>query len=366
MRLAVVSPGELFGGVERQIVDVCRHLLAEDGVAPRILLFGDGELAGQLRDLGVEPTILRGHSRYDWSLVRQLQRELRAARIDVVHAHGYKATIVAGLARRSLPFRLVKTEHGKPEASWRRPVAWCKSRLNLGLEHALTRAQVDHVCYVTEDIGRFHARRHRGLARSVVYNGLEPLDRSRYARPDDLPAGGFNLGIVGRVSPVKGIPFAIEAMARCAKLEGLRLLIIGSGPILSDLERLVRQQGLADRIELLGFRQNIYDYIAHLDGLLMPSLHEGLPYTILEAMSLARPIIASQVGGLPEALEDGRSGLLVPVGDVDGLAAAIERVVTDPTTAATLGENARRRQIDQFTLQRMVATYRAIWAGTTQ
>ena len=114
-------------------------------------------------------------------------------------------------------------------------------------------------------------------------------------------------------------------------------------------------------MHFLGFRRHIYDYLAHSDALLMPSLHEGLPYTLLEAMALGIPIIASRVGGLEEVLGDGATALLVPTGDCPALARAITRLHADPDLRRRLSENARRLQQAQYSLERMTERYLAVY-----
>lgn len=359
--LAIVSVGELFGGVERQILDLCRFRLAGGGSPPTVALFFDRELAARLRQLGLEPVILRGRSRYDPRLVDALAELLRARGVEVMHAHGYKATIACALAKRKVPCGLVKTEHGKPEARPGQPVAWLKARLNLALDRFLTRRYVDVVCYVTDDIAAYFARPHRGLRRQTVPNGIEPLSRADHARPADLPAGEIHLGIVGRVSAVKGIPIAIEALQLLRVPGTVRLKIIGTGPLVEPLRRAVAAAGLGEAVQFLGFRRNVFDYLAHLDILLMPSYHEGLPYTLLEAMSLERPIVASGVGGLREVLRDGDTGLLCPPGAAGPLAACLQRLLTDPELGAQLGRRARLDQGRRFTLETMGDRYADIY-----
>ena len=112
-----------------------------------------------------------------------------------------------------------------------------------------------------------------------------------------------------------------------------------------------------------GFQREILDWIAHLDALLMPSLHEGLPYTLLEAMSLGVPAIASRVGGLAEVLRHGETGLLVEVGDAAGLAGALAKLAGDPGYGREMGEAAAREQRERYTLDRMVDDYLAVYAA---
>jgi len=361
MNLAICSAGELFGGVERQILDLCRFWVSRSGSGPSVILFFDHELAERLRQNGIDPIVLQGKSRYDPRIVDSLVDALRSRDIDVVHAHGYKATIACALARRKVHFGLVKTEHGRVEGTRRQPVTWVKSQLNFRLEQLLTRKHVDAVCYVTDDIRSFFDRFHRGMVRRTIHNGIEPLSRDAYPRPPDLPPDEINLGIVGRVSEVKGIPVAIEAMKKLGVSGKVRLNIIGTGKLVGQLQAMVSNSPLADSVYFLGFRRNVYDYLAHLDVLLMPSYHEGLPYTLLEGMSLARPIVATRVGGLQEVIKDGYSGLLCPAGEAAPLAACLDRVLTDTALGIEMGRNARTDQVENFTLESMGTKYEEVY-----
>lgn len=355
MKLAICSVGELFGGVERQILDLCAYHRRAGHGDPLVILFHDGELARQLRERGLEPVIVSGRHRYDWAMVGIVREILRENETDVVHVHGYKATVILGLAKRGGRFRLVKTEHGKPETTHANLLDRTKSQLNFLMEQLVTRLAVDHICYVTRDIQHCLARYHAGMSGEVIHNGIDPLDATDCSRPEELPEERFSVGIVGRVTPIKGIRLAFEAMARSAVPEHVHLVVIGSGSQVDQLRQLAASSGVGDRLHMLGFRKNIHDYLAHIDALLMPSLHEGLPYTLLEAMSLARPVIASRVGGLKEVLRDGETGILVEVGAVDDIAAAIRRLVLHPD--ATLGVNGQREQKEKYTLDVMGRKY---------
>lgn len=364
MRVALCSAGELFGGVERQILDLCRFLRRIGQGPVAIVLFVEGELARQLREADFTPIVLRGRHRYDPQLAGQLANVLRGHNIDVVHAHGYKATIACALARRLYTFGVVVTVHGRREASPVMPLRWIKAQLNFRLEQVFTKRAVDQVCYVTEDISRYFSERHASLSRRIVHNGIDPLDREDYERPEELDPEVFNVAIVGRLSRVKGIPLALNALAHDEVPPRVHLVVIGTGPMLDELRAMVGTLRLADRVSFLGFRADIYRFLAHVDALLMPSYHEGLPYTLLEAMSLGRPIIASRVGGLAEVLRDEETGLLVEVGDAAGIAQALRRLASDEGFASAIGRAASCEQREKYTLDRMGKAYLDIFWGS--
>jgi len=357
LRIALVSVGELYGGVERQLFGLCQYLRSV-GHKPLLVLFNDRELAAQVRQIGMEPVILKGRHAYDLEVARDLARCFITERVNVVHAHGYKAVVNCALARRQAQFRTVKTVHGLMEPAHGNPVVWVKAHTYRFLESWATRRLDAAVYYVTNDIANRQSGRLQSGQGLTIHNGIEPLDPGLTSRPADLESGCFNLGIVGRVTAVKGISFALQALAGAeAWRERVRLNIIGTGPLVEALQHETKALGVDHLVRFLGFRRNIYDYLGHIDALMMPSLHEGLPYTLLEAMSLSRPVIASRIGGLAEVLRHGETSLLFNCGDVTGLRDCIRHLVEDSAAAMRLGAAARATQFEQYTLERMGARY---------
>jgi glycosyltransferase involved in cell wall biosynthesis len=160
------------------------------------------------------------------------------------------------------------------------------------------------------------------------------------------------------VTRVKGLEYAIRAVAGLDPELKVVLNIIGTGPLVGELKALAEELGVGDRVRFLGFKDNVYDYLAHIDVLIMPSMHEGLPYTILEAMSLGVPIIASRAGGLVEAIDDNENGLLVPVGDIVALSKMISILERNRDTGEKLSILGRASQIKKYSLGTMGAGYR--------
>jgi glycosyltransferase involved in cell wall biosynthesis len=354
MKLAICSAGELFGGVERQILDLCTYWRRSGHGDPLVVLFYDHELARQLRERGVAPVILRG-GKYDPRLAGRFAALVKEHGIDVVHVHGYRAMITCALARDKVPFRIVKTEHGLPETGGGTLLTRLRTRLNARLDQHFTRRRADAVCYVTRDIASRYDRIHAGLDRYHVPNGIDPLNRDDYPCPPELQQPGVHIGMVGRVSAVKAVDVALKAFAQVDPALGARLWIIGTGPLLEDMKALAVELGVADRVGFLGFKANVYDYMAHLDVLLMPSWHEGLPYTLLEGMSLGGSVVASNVGGLCEVVQHDVTGLLVRAGDEAGVAGALFQLVSNVQLRNRVGRAACRHQSEQFTLDGMGA-----------
>ena len=199
----------------------------------------------------------------------------------------------------------------------------------------------------------------RGSVR-VIYNGV-PTDlayaRTARPRPDDR----LVVGAVGRLDPVKGHDILIKALAW---LPGMRVVILGSGPRQPELRRLAREVGVADRVSLPGWCDRVEDWLGRFDLFCHPSRYEGLGLALIEAMRAGLPIVATSVGGVPELLDGGRCGLLVPPEDPPALAAAITGLAADPVRREFLGERARDRVHAEFSVDRMVAAYERLWAET--
>jgi len=191
----------------------------------------------------------------------------------------------------------------------------------------------------------------------VVRNGVDPARFERSAARDlrrEL-AGSAGRPIVltaARLAPQKGLEFLLGA---AAMLPETVFVIAGDGPDRTTLTAQAEAAGLTDRVRFLGSRRDIPDLLAACDVFVLPSLIEGLPLSVLEAMAAARPVVATRVPGTDEAVVDGETGMLVPPRDPEALAHAIGSVLSNPRRAARFGSAGRARVIAEFSTQRMVA-----------
>jgi glycosyltransferase involved in cell wall biosynthesis len=156
---------------------------------------------------------------------------------------------------------------------------------------------------------------------------------------------------VARLDPQKGHTHLLEA---AATLPGVVFLLAGAGSERAALEAQARGSGISDRVQFLEHRTDIPELLRAADAFVLPSLYEGLPLTVLEAMAAAKPVVATTVGGTDEAVVDGVTGILVPPADPAALSAAIRRILDDPDTAARLGAAGRERVVSTFSTHRMI------------
>jgi len=236
---------------------------------------------------------------------------------------------------------------------------------------------VDRTIPVSEDLDRWLADVVRiPRARTLfIKNGVDTDKFSlQGARAADVPWGADDvvIGTVARVQDVKNHRALVDAFARLrAQLQAndpllaarIKLAIVGDGPLLPAVREQVASLGLGDAVWLPGARADIAALLHTFAVFALPSLAEGTPVSMLEAMACGLPVVASNVGGIPEVVDDGVQGLLVPVGDVDALTAALARYVQDLLLRARHGQAARARVEERFSMRAMLAAYGALYDG---
>ena len=212
----------------------------------------------------------------------------------------------------------------------------------------------------------------RPSAVTQIYNGVDTRRFSAGAERAAVDGSPFNdgrfwvVGTVGRLAAVKDQAALVRALARAHRSdpdarERMRLVIVGDGPLRDELNQLARTEGVSDAVWFAGARSDIARVMAGLDAFVLPSLAEGVSNTLLEAMSCARPVIATSVGGNMELIEHGVSGTLVPASAPRALDAALLKYFREPDTARRHGAAARAAVEARFSLDRMVADYAALY-----
>jgi glycosyltransferase involved in cell wall biosynthesis len=285
---------------------------------------------------------------------------LRDSQADLVHAHLPLAGVVARLAGRLAGVPVVYTEHNLQE----RYHPWTR-RANRWTWRWQARAVA-----VSGEVAA-SMERHLGsrVSVSVVRNGIEldrpPPARERLAelrRRFGLPEGAPVVGTVAVLRAQKRLDLWLEAALRvlAAKPE-VHFLIVGDGPLRQDLETAAERLGIVKTVHFAGLQEDVQPYLALFDLFLMSSEFEGLPLALLEAMAAGVPVVATAVGGVPEVVEDGLDGVLVPAGDPQALAAAVLALLTDPPRRARLSEAGRRRVERDFGVARMARELEMIY-----
>jgi sugar transferase (PEP-CTERM/EpsH1 system associated) len=299
-------------------------------------------------------------------LLGRLARIMREYRPHVVHSRNWGAIEAIPAARLARVPVAIHSEHGYEVDM----LAGLPTRRRI--IRRIAYAAADAVFTVTEELRDYHARQAWISAARirVLPNGV---DTSRFARRSGareefrgrlgLSPESVVLGSVGRMVPIKDHKTLLQA-AEPLIGRGLpvQLLLVGSGPELSKHQEFVRASPiLSGRTRFVGSTAEVPSLLSAMDVFVLPSLSEGMSNTILEAMASSLPVVATNVGGNPELVEDERSGLLFQPGDVTGLKDRLERLVRDPGARQELGESARKRAVHHFSLERMILRYRDLY-----
>jgi teichuronic acid biosynthesis glycosyltransferase TuaC len=299
-------------------------------------------------------------------VARAVKRVHRRWPFDVIHAHmvvpdGWVAARLG--ARFGVP--VVATAHRADVLDV--PARGSADRARVGEAVGM----VDQLCAVSRVVG--DAATALGAPRRpvrVVPNGADtetcrPWPRDQMRREFGLPVDGQTITYVGQLVPRKGVDALIDALARlAARPEGAPLLAAaGSGPQREELEARARDRGVADRVRFVGRvdHDRVGRFMAAGDLFVLPSLSEGLPTVVCEAMNCGLPVVATAVDGTPEIVRDGRTGLLVPPSDPDALAGALAAILDDPERARHMGEEALRIGRTEYTWDANAATMEAIY-----
>lgn len=343
------------GGAERALINVLLAADRKDFRYTVICLGYRGELAPVLEAAGIPVHVMRIRHRHLLVSIPRLARWLRRENVAVVHAHMYWATLWGRIAGRlaGVPV-LMTTEHG--------PDLW-KGPQHVTFDRLLNRWTARHIA-VAQDGLEIRLRRERVRPDRIVLipNGVavpavcrDPERALRARREFGLATETPVIGTVGRLVPEKGYVHLLEAvkLAR-AELPGLRWLAIGDGPLRQELAARTKELGLEDAVIWAGLRTDIDQLLEAMDLWVMSSVSEGLPVALLEAMAAACPIVATNVGGIPDAVGDGREAVLVPSRDPAAMAAAIVGLLRDPERARGLGAAARVRAEARYSIKSVV------------
>ncbi|MGB5161787.1 MAG: glycosyltransferase [Thermoanaerobaculia bacterium] len=293
-----------------------------------------------------------------WSQLRSIYQ---THSIDIVQASLYRANVLAPMSvqmGQDMP-RIVTSQHSLAPLSGRLPSLMTRRA------HRLS----DRVVAVSGAVRRYMIESERIPSEQIVVipNGVDTqrfrLTDSRAARESlGLSAGELVIGAAGRLTPVKGFDTLIEAVRRL-HLSGARprLLIAGEGPERKRLQALIDGAGLGDQIQLLGLREDLAALYSVFDVFVLSSHREGSPSVVLEALASQCPVVATTVGGVPEIIEDGQSGILVPPGNPQALAQRLDELLRSETNRQLVAASGRARVRDHFDLTEITHQYEALY-----
>ncbi len=363
-RILFVSTSTTVGGAEKTLYTLATLLdPARHHVAGVVSVKPEGDYARKLKAQGVHTETLDITGTPRLADAERLAEIITRLRPDIVHAVMFKAIQLCRLAKPKVPFpfQLVSS----PRVHYRTRSTWTLllDRVLKGRDDLLIAECDASRDYLVGRLG-YKPAKVRTIRNGIDLAGwpISKVDRQKRRMELRLGAENILIGAVGRLDKQKGFAVLIEAMSRLKKTD-LRCVILGEGPERPRLEALIREHHLENQVWLYGERTDIVTWLSAFDIHCLPSLWEGLPNTLLEAMALGLPVVASSVDGVPEVVENGKTGVLVPPSAPAALSRALKELAADPARRAALGAAAHARVMEKFTLTRMIAEYEAAYAA---
>lgn len=379
-RILFVIENECFGGGERAFAQLINGLDKSRYEVYAACLAGEeepaaaafvSEIAGAARVLNLDLRRLASPSAFF-----SLKTMIRENQIRVVHSQGARADFYARLAARSAGGVSVVSTIASPVEEYN--VGGLRKAVYGALDRFSGRA-VDRFVAVADHIER-KLLLGRGIPRARIvriYNGIDAAqylprpEAAAKARADyKIRADAFLVAAVSRLSREKGLFTLLEAAKIIAAGggagSGVRYIIAGEGPLESELKAKAGSLGVQDKFVFAGFLGDVRPLLGAADVFVLPSIREGFPLSVLEAMAAGRPVIASDIDGVRESVTEGLSGLLVPPGDGAALARAITGLFNDRARAAGLGRGGRGIAVEKFGLDRMVKEHEGLYGGLSR
>ncbi len=363
MNLVHLTASTFFGGPERQMLGLA--LALPDRVRTTFATFPEGGRGGtfltEVGNHGFATAPLKNDFPKVFASVREIAELLRATACDVLICHGYKAHVLGRLAARRTGIPAVAVSRG-----------WTGETRKVKVYEWLDRRHLqfmDHVVCVSDGQAekvrrwcRVPANRMsviRNSARLGAFEHTDPGGRDRLLGffGSDITVSQVVVG-AGRFSPEKGFGVLVEAADAIIRANSSAgVVLFGEGPLRGELERRVAELGLSRRVVLPGFRTDLDSLIGAADVVVLPSYTEGLPNVALEASAAGVPVVATAVGGTPEAIADHVNGFLVPPGQPAAIANRVGELLRDPPLRAVFGAAGRLRMRELFTFQAQAAAY---------
>ena len=370
IKILYLNPTSEVGGAERSLLDLLRHLDRKE-YDPIVCFPSDGKLAWELGRMGIEtkmisyPAAISALSRENWNqslpqfllapwyllpTLVKMTTFVRRKDIDLIVTNGIKCHLIGSMIASVTRSKLIWHVRDLMEAGWLRLILCSMGRFF-----------PNRIITNSDAVGRFFVN---GGRSETVYNGVD-LAQFNSERDGKRARSEFHvrkhaklIGAIGHFAPLKGYEELLGAVREVVGAGfNVTLVLVGeciyphSKSYKEKLLSLVDSTGLKERVIFTGFREDIPELLASFDLFVLPSRSEGFGRVNLEAMAMGKPVISTSVGGIPEVVLDGVTGILVPPGDSHALSRAIMRLLDDPHLRESMGREGRKRVEERFTLQ---------------
>jgi glycosyltransferase involved in cell wall biosynthesis len=344
MNILFMYTGMDIGGAQRVIVDLIKQLQSDS--VNCVLVSCNGEMLNEIKEAGIKNYILPLKSKSPISLLKNIKAVVdicKKENIDIIHSHHRLTTLIGLIISKFCKVKLIHTEHNVfPDKNW----------INVRGKNIIAVSNMVRGNLLKHNVKEENIR--------VIYNGINinknPVEKTRSLLEEyNLKVSSVNIGVIARYSKQKAHLFLLAAIKELIEQEyDINLLLIGEGEERGNIEEFIHEHGLSDRVKLTGNRTNVIDIINQLDFFVLPSIYEGLPISVLEIMSQGKVLIATNVGGNKEVINNGENGFLIESGDTKALLETIKYVYNNLDNLSEIKEKARKRIEDDFSLDNMV------------
>lgn len=369
MRILYVIDHLGFGGAQTALADLLAGWPCRSDPIRVLGLGRKTDLRGRFEGLpNVEVTTL-GHRRWDLRSIREVQRIICQGAYDIVHSHLCKAVCISLWSQPRSGARLVAHVHNDMRFDWR------ILRLALRRWHARAAALIAvsrHTAQTAQQSleipsDRLHAIYNPTRCQAPGGQATDARCPAALRATLGLQASDFVIGFVGRLCKQKGVTYLLQALANLqACRPDIMAIVVGDGPLAEPLRQEAQERGVAERVRFVGYQLDIARWLNAVDVAVFPSLYEGLPVAMVEAMRQGIPVIASNVDGVPEVVHSEQTGILTPAGDVAALQAAILRLADDPELRQQLAHDARVLADRTFSPDRIGQELRTLYGELLQ
>jgi glycosyltransferase involved in cell wall biosynthesis len=366
--LQVIAP-ITFGGAENVLLSI-NSLIDKSHFSPFCCIFlnpkrGKNYLHERLKELNCDVSIIYMHKKFEINNISDLVRIIREKEIHLIHTHSYRSDVIGLIAAKITKRPIVSTVHGWTSTTGRvRVYEYVQKKVMRYFDTVIPVSQQINDELIQNRVRKNRLRKihniinYRNFSDDKVSSDL----KNKYRIDSKTPS----LGVIGRLSREKGHIILLKAITMIRKqYPNIKLFIIGDGDQESRLREFVKAEKMENTVFFCGFQKNVYPFYQLFDIFILPSLAEGIPLVLLEAMHFKKPIIASNVGGIPELIEHGVTGELIPSGEPMPLANAILKLLRDRQYAWQIGENGHKVLLKNYSpegwIQEIEDVYRTVY-----
>ena len=350
----VLCSGDLWAGAEAMVYQLVNGLAGIPNLDLLIVLLNKGRLAKKLEKRGIEVHIIEESKHSFLAIVRSVRKSVAEFSPDVIHSHRYKENMLAWFAaigRKNI--KLVATQHGMPETGGE-AISWA-DRLKTGLFFRMLSCCFDRTVLVSGEMRQllFGSYGFSSKDIAVIHNGISIPKNISHRNGQRVV-----IGSAGRLFPVKDFSLFVDlAHFLVMQIGTVDFVLAGDGPQHAMLEEKIKSYGLQERFRILGHQDDMDAFYRNLDLYINTSIHEGIPMSVLEAMSYGLPVVAAKVGGFPEIVQNGEQGFLVDVRNKNAYVDRVLELILNQDLRLKMAKSARKKIVDYFSQKTMAEKY---------